>query len=165
MKRIVTLILVIVLAAVSLASCGGKTAEVERPKLDKNEIKLVTAMDAIFSSYLYVISDKEAIGELVELYNSVEYAPVPEGEEVPDLYMDKLYMLYFHDEEPVDGAIGDAVAELWISPKGYIIVDESRYSDNDADDADSLKTYKLTSDFDEDSLAKLLKDFDASSEL
>ena len=86
-KRAFAVLIAAALIAVSLAACGGRSSGQSLEKLDKDEIKLVTGLDSIHSSYMYMIEDEEGVAELVDLYNNVRYEPVPEGEEAPQLLL------------------------------------------------------------------------------
>ena len=147
MKRIICVLLAVMMI-VSLTACGYEKPE----SLDASEVKFVSVSESLFSSYLYLIEDEEAVAELTKLYNSVRYKPLADGEELPSLLLGKLYMLSFYDKEPVDGVMPEAVAWIAISPDGYVM---PYNSENSFDDA-----YKLTSVFDEERLKQILKEYD-----
>ena len=150
MKRVICLLLAVILVASALVSCGKGETDAA---IDGSAVKLVTATDSLFSSYLYVIEDAGAVAELVELYNGVSYEPEPADDSLKsELMMDTLYMLSYHAEAISDGEISDSAASLWISPKGYVLIDAD----------DTMEAHKLTSTFDPERLAELLKEYDSS---
>ena len=142
MKRFLLSLLCLLTAVFSLSSCGDKGKKVEPVNAD--EITQVTALDSPYSSYLYVIEDKEAIAELCAIYNSLTYRGLNDGEEAPDdlLVNGKLYDLHFYDAENEP-----AVAFCYISPRGYLLLDDLDHP------------WLLTSPFDEDRLMKLLTEY------
>lgn len=141
MKRLL-LILLCSLTVFSLSSCGEKVKKVEPVNAD--EITQVTALDSPYSSYLYVIEDKEAIAELCAIYNSLTYRELNDREEAPDdlLVNGKLYDLRFYDAENEHTA-----ASCCLSPRGYLLLDGLDHP------------YVLTCPFDEDRLMKLLTEY------
>ena len=155
MKRIICILAAVLLVALTLASCGEAGGRLD--PLDAGRITLVTASESIFSSYMYLIEDEGAISELVGLYNDLTYDTQPDAEIVAELMADTLYMISYHEETAVDGVIPVSIATLWISPKGYLLLE---------DEGDStLKAYKLTSSFDEERVLDLLTKYDTTPDL
>ena len=144
MKRSVFLFIT-VLTALALSCCGHKN-----DTLKPSEIGSVVASDALYSSYLYQVSDPDAVAELAAIYNSVTYEPLKKGEEMPDdLLTDKLYMLTYY--RVGSGTDDDIAASLWISPRGYVFPDvgENRFEN----------ACRLTSSFDEQRLRMILTEY------
>lgn len=156
MKRVLCIIFALLIASLALASCdnGG----VRFDPLDSGKVKLVTASDAIYSSYMYMIEDEGALAELTELYNSMSYDAKPDGAAASaDLLADKLYFLSYHYEEAVDGVIPAAAATLWLSPKGYVLIEDEENS--------TMQAHKLTSSFDAEHLEDLLAKYDTTPDI
>lgn len=155
MKKLFAVLAAVLLAGMVLASCGGgetEPAQESLAPLERGSVTCVTASDAVYSSYLYVIDDEKALDELVGLYNSVTCAPLAEGEQAPDLLTGTLYMLDFYDAV-TDGNYGDPIARLYLSPQGYVMLD----------DGENIleNVRRLTSAFDEERLKALLTEYDS----
>ena len=149
MKRLLA-VLLMVLVTVSLASCGGEMCP---EPLDPAEVGHVKVSDAIYSNYLYVIEDESAVRELTELYNDLRYKPADDVSFV-DLLDGTLYMIAY---QPVNsGTEEPPLASVWISPRGYVHFTD--YEGEDDPDAGMI-VYRLTSDFDEERLKALLKEY------
>ena len=146
MKRILPLILSVLLIFSCLTACGEKGTQVA--PIDAKDVQAVTATTALHSSYMYVITDESAIKELVDIYNSVRYESVPEGE-APDILMDTLYSLSFAKSFD-NGVLGESITNIGISPKGYVFMTDG-------------VTYKLTSSFDEAKLQSILEKYNIAS--
>lgn len=137
MKKWICSILAVCLVLI-LTSCGGATPE----PLDADEVTAATVSTALYSSYLYVIEDRGAIRQLTELYNSLRYEALPDGE-APDILTDTLYTISF------ERADTDDTVSFSISPRGYL-----KFSD------DYEKTYRLLSRFDEEAFRQLIEEYD-----
>lgn len=146
MKKAKTILLTVISLLLVLAVFTGCS---DRKTIDAKDVKLVTAVPSVYSSYMYVIEDTGAIKELVDFYNGLKYEPLADGEEAPDLYDGALYAIYFVNDVE-NGSIHGYAADFWLSPKGYVCIED--------------KTYKLTSDFDEEWLKNLLTTYDVGSE-
>ena len=156
MKRIIAVLLAVVLLAALLTACGGNDGLHPEP-LDADEVGIVTASDAIYSDYLYVIEDDVAVAELVELYNGLRYEPTDKVS-FSDLLGGTLFQISYQtgvlksSEYPI-------LASVWISPDGYVYFsDVEGEEDSDAE----LPVYRLTSSFDEERLREILKKYDAN---
>ena len=148
MKRLLA-VLLMVLVTVSLASCGGEMCP---EPLDAADVGCITVSDAVYSNYLYVIDDTQAIAELTELYNDLRYV---QTDEENSLVLDStLYMIAY---QPVNSGIEEPpLASVWISPRGYVHFTD--YEGEDDPDAGMI-VYRLTSDFDEERLKALLQEY------
>ena len=146
MKRVICIVLAVLMAA-ALCSCGQQN-EGRLSQLDKGKVKMVSGMDSLYSSYFYIIEDEGAVAELTDLYNSVRFEPVPEEEQPKDILMDTIPLQY-HYEPANNGIISDAVASLWISPRGYVLLENG----------DDMIAYKLTSSFDADRVKAILDEY------
>lgn len=138
MKRSIYLALTFILLAVSLTACG----EEQPQQVSVVDVKAVDVSTAVYSSYLYVITDESAVTELVDLYNGIRYQPLAEGEDPGILSDDPLYSLRFSASYD-NGVMGETVAGCSISPKGFVMFRDG-------------VTYRLTSDFDEERLKTLI---------
>ena len=155
MKRIICILAAVLLVALTLASCGEAGGRLD--PLDAGRIKLVTASESVYTSYIHMIEDEGAIAELVGLYNGLTYDTQPDADMAAELLTDTLYMISYHEEQDVNNVIPISVATLWISPKGYLLLE---------DEGDStLKAYKLTSSFDEERVLDLITNCDTAPDL
>lgn len=142
LKRTVSAVFAALFLMLALSACG---ADRSVAPIDASEITEVTATDALYSSYLYVIEDQEAIAALCELYNSLTYRELADGEEAPDLMAGTLYTLCFHDTKKEQ-----TMAVCDISPAGYLLLGDVEHP------------YRLTSNFDEAYLVQLLETYNTS---
>lgn len=151
MKRLSALLLAVILTACLLAACSFE----QRPEaLRARDVACVTASTAVFSSYLYVVEDDQAIAELVDLYNTLTYVPTDDVA-FSDLLGDTLYMITYQRRSIYSSTADSPLASVWISPQGYVhFTDYEAEEDPDAD----LPVYRLTNDFDEERLKALLEE-------
>lgn len=155
MKRLIAVLLLLILMT-SFASC----AEEMRPEpLNAAGVRYVTASTAIYSNYLYVIEDTDAIAELVALYNGLRYVPTDEVS-FADLLGGTLYRISYERDDP-GNAERPTLACAWISPEGYVYFTD--YDHEDDPDA-VMPVYRLTSDFDEAWLKEILETNDIMQE-
>lgn len=143
MKRFWAISFLLFCLVTCLTACGGRGKQLA--PIDADDVAVVTATDALYSSYLYVIEDKDAIAELASVYNSIRYEPLSE-EEDPEIFMDTLYYLNFAKSYD-RSTIGESIAGVGISPKGYVFLTDGQ-------------TYQLTFSFDEARLKALLEEYD-----
>lgn len=135
--RILSLFIALFLLAAVLCACGQRCEP-----LDASQVYKVTATDAIYSSYMYVIDDSVAIARLVDIYNGLTFERYENISDTYDLLMQKLYSINYYDTE------GTCIAYCHISPDGYVFLD------------DLENPYRLTSQFDEFDLKLLLEEYD-----
>ena len=155
MKRL-CLFLIMLLVVLSCVSC---TQELRPEPLDAAEVKNITASTAIYSNYLYVITDEEGIAELVELYNGLRYVPTDEVRYI-DLLGDTFYRITYYSHTAPNSA-EPTLTGVSLSPKGYVYFTD--YTQKDDPDAE-MPVYRLTSTFDEEYLKSLLKKYDSFSQ-
>lgn len=123
-------------------------------KLNADEITQITATDSMYSSYLYVIEDKDGIEALIELCNGLRYVPTDKVSFF-DLMGDTLYTLtFFRNSSTKDSE--SRFAGVHISPQGYLY-----YMDFENMYNADLSVYHITSGFDEERLKSLLKSYDS----
>jgi hypothetical protein len=122
--------------------------------LNPDEVKQITASESMYSSYLYVIEDKEGIDAIVELCNSLRFVPTDELS-FSDLLGDTLYSLIFSRDASSTEAEG-TLAGIHISSQGYVY-----YMDYAQMYEEDLPVCRLMSQFDEERLKSLLKEYDA----
>ena len=139
LKRVVSAVFTALFLISALSACGSERSVTP---IDASNITEVTVTDAIYSSYAYDIEDWEAIVELCDLYNSLTYRELRDGEEAPDLMTGTLYTLCFHDTEKEQ-----TMAVCDISPAGYLLLEDYEHP------------YRLTSDFDEAHFVHLLETY------
>lgn len=137
MKRIAALALAVILLALSLTACSEKRPE----PLSADDVSKVTATTSVYSSYMYVIEDRDAIGELVDMYNSLTYTELPLDEMKPsDLLSDTtLYCITYE--------VGGSYQNIDLSPKGYLMLGDFEH------------VCKLGSGFDENKLTDILETY------
>ena len=136
MKRIIALLAAVVLAALTLTACGK---EYIPERLSTDVIGMVSATNSEVDK-LYVVEDKEAVKELVAIYNALSFTDL-EGGADPEMMSRKVYCLTFYNTK------GEKQASCYLAPDGYIKMDNSL---ND--------TYRLVNGFDEEKLNKLLEE-------
>lgn len=111
------------------------------PVVDDGKIKnadQVNVSEGIYSSMLYVLSDKEFVDETVKLYNSLEYTETDEL----ITYVDpekRCYILQYSYK-------GEMLKKLIVTKEGLCAFEVGG------------KVYKITSDFDFDALDSLVMD-------
>ena len=120
--------------------------------LDKSKIAVIGAGVLYQTTSNYMIKDEGAIAELVDWYNGLTFVPLDAGEEDPGRSV-TWYALFYYERSNMD-LIGDPVAEISISPDGYV-----RFNDG-TDLFDT--TYRLTSSFDEAWFTELLTEYGTS---
>ena len=149
MKRLLAFLLLLFIM-LSLASCTG---ELRPEPIDAADVGHITATTAIYSNYMYVVEDDEAIAELVGLYNDLRYVPTDEVS-FADLLGDTLYSITYQSRSPDSER---PLANVLISPRGYV-----HFTDYEAeDDPDAeLPVYRLTNAFDEERLNEILNTYD-----
>ena len=135
MKRIVAISCAVLLVALALAACGK---EYVPEQLSKDEVSMVSASVTDTNS-LYVVEEKTAVDELVDLYNGLHFTDLNGTD--PEMMERKVYVLNYF------GADGSQIASCYISPDGYIKMSNSLNV-----------TYKLIGRLDEDSLVNLLEE-------
>ena len=140
MKKCISLIAAVIIVMLMLTACGEpKTLSPEQ--ISAEDITQVEATDALYSSYLYIVEDADAIAELVDMYNALTYTDDCDKQPM-DILGGVLYSLTFSG-----GA--DAVYNCYICPDGYLMIGDDAFE----------KVYTLTGGFDEDKLRSILGEY------
>lgn len=137
--RIIATFLLVIIVCLSFTACKAdeqKSAE----KVDDGKIKAadqVSVTEAVFSSTVHILSDKDFISEIVELFNSLEY----KKSDKDIIYAKKdvdMYIIRYSDK-------GKLIKTLVITRDGLCAFEVG------------TQVYEITSEFDFDALDKLIK--------
>ena len=144
MKRVLCLILAAVLLVSTLCACGSQNitagGRLELPE----EVNRVDAIFSIYSSYLYSVSDPEAIGKILDMLRSLE---VTRDDDAP-VIVDVCTVSLSH--------YGEREVSYGIAEEGCLYI---------YDEGEESTPYRITSDFDLEQLKTLISENDDQQKL
>ncbi len=142
MKRILCMILVAAAAVLMLTACGS-TQKLDR--IDTGSVKHITVATEANAEPKFDIIKRKGVVVLVDLYDSAEFTETDEVK-AEELLAETLYHFKFYDYQE------KLIAEYSLSPQGYLFKGD-----------DLTKPYKLTKDFDEESITQTAELYDKNA--
>lgn len=134
MKRIVSLLLAVIVAAALLTACGQKTEELSR--IDTGSVKhvVITVTDPDDGENTYDIIRRKGVVQLVEIHNTARFVETDETT-ADKLKENTLYSFRYYDYSE------KLIGECSFSPEGFIFKGD-----------DPQTPFKLKTDFGEDEI-------------
>ena len=146
MKKWISLLLVIAVAAVMLAACGENTQKLDR--IDVGSVKTATVdTEKNTKEPKFTIEKRAGLTELVDLYNRTEYTVTDNvtAESLLSLQKD-FYTFRFYDFD------GKLVGECTMFPDGYLMLP-----------GDTETVYLMKEGFDQESVDATLKEYNVKN--
>lgn len=141
MKRLLGILLLIAIAAVTLTACGEKPKRFDR--VDAGSVKHVTISVDGDENPENDITKRPGVTELVDMYNSAKLFETDEAKTEDVKKEQTLYFFRYYDYD--DKLVGECV----ISPDGYVYMPE---------EGETL--YQLKDGFDEEAVENVIAEYD-----